>query len=364
MSVSRATIPAEFFDIVSAMLLTQPEPQYFYYQLLAAAMNLQLNPNESLGLPIPGRTFGDQGAEYADVMSGRLEVSDPILGTAIKVVAEFDRPGVGHTIRINRPKFVDSTYTQAARRVPVGTTISVVPVDIQSEQTALTIDRFAGPYDNTNSRVAPYAFERFDANRMLHSMASLKEFHLVRDFHKTMDAFMVSLFNAADATIYPTGMTADNDSNAANDFPFSFSQLIDTQTSLEEAGIPKFDNGRYKAVLTPKQEAQLIKDDDYQREAQYFKEFNPLFRQAYIKSCGAFDLFRSVTLTRSTNSNSVPIQYGHAFGPGAIGVGISEMPRISYNTQDNYGESALLIWILYGAFGMLDSRFVRLMKSS
>lgn len=372
-AISRATLPQEFFDITSAQLLIQPEPQYLHAGLLMNALNAELDVQAKIGLPIQGREFGGSGPPYMglEMMQRIFEAEGPgpdlIYKDAIKVVVELGKDQVGHTIRMNRPQFVNSTYTRASRRIPVGQTISVSPLAVSSEQVSITIDRFGGPFDAVAGQVRPLAVERFDASRSVHSMAAIRELHLQRDFHRTIDTFGVQLFDQVDATtgiIRPDGMTNDNTSVTAGDFPMSYAVLRRTQRSLEEAHIPTFSNGRYLAVLTPLQTEQLERDPEYARLARYDERFNPLFFKSYVNTVGAFDILKSTTLTRSTNVNSVEIQYGQAFGPGAIGCGAGEMPRTTHNTQDNYGETALVIWLWYAGFEVLDDRFLRSIRTS
>lgn len=364
-SIGRSSIPEEFLDVTSSLLLTQPDAEYLHAKMILAALDAQFDGSSTIGLPIPDRQIMGSGAGYPSLEDQQLVLSDPIMSQALIVAPELGKPQVGHTLRINRPKFTDSTYTFASREVPVGNVISTTPIAVGSEQTQITLKRWAGPYSNSQAAVAPYAIERFDADRMLHNVNDLKNFHLKRDFHKTIDAFGVLLFDSADATIYPTGMTADNDSTAAGDFPFSYEQIIRTQTSLEEASIPKFSGtGRYVMVLTPRQIEHLMLDEDYQRLSTYEKVYNPLFQTSYVRTVGAFDIFKSVSLRRVANSSSVNIQYGQAFGPGMVGVGMGGMPRVATHTADNYGETAILIWLAYLGFQVLDSRFGRSVRSS
>jgi hypothetical protein len=63
------------------------------------------------------------------------------------------------------------------------------------------------------------------------------------------------------------------------------------------------------------------------------------------------------SLSTPANSSSVAVQYGQMFGPGMVGVGPADMPRVVPNTQDNYGENSLAIWLWYCAFGVLDDSF-------
>ena len=76
------------------------------------------------------------------------------------------------------------------------------------------------------------------------------------------------------------------------------------------------------------------------------------------------DAFKSNTLTKKTNTNSVPVYYAQAFGPGAVGAGISEMPRVMPHTNDNFGEMALVIWLMYAGFEVFDSRFIASIRTT
>lgn len=118
------------------------------------ALNADLNANA--GLALAGRpAIGDSGVDYASLedMKTALE-PDPIYKEAVAVVSELGK-APGHTVRINRPAFANTTYTLASREVSSGTSISTTPIDVTSEQVSVTLKRIAGPYDSTNSRVAP-----------------------------------------------------------------------------------------------------------------------------------------------------------------------------------------------------------------
>lgn len=364
MSLSRATLPQEFFDITSAQLLTEPEPQYLHAKLIMLALAMSFQPDAGLGLPIAGRQFGDTGAPYGSNEADRLTLSDPIFGEAVRVVTEMGQENVGHTVKINRPKFVDSTYTQAAREVPAGTTISTTPTNIGETQVSMTLKRWGGPYDNTQGKVAPLAVERFDAGRSIHSMAAIKDRHLKRDFDKTIDSFGVALFDSAATVTRPRGFTADNDSKAAGDAPLDYNTLARVCSAMDRRNIPVFPNGRRVFVAHPEQCQQLTDDRQFNKLAEFDKSVNPLFNGTYWKSIGELDIFKSTNLTIVNNSSAIPIRYAQAFGPTSIGVGAGGMPRTAYNTQDNYGETALVVWLWYAAFTCLDNRFLESVRTS
>lgn len=362
MSISRATFAQEFKDVVSLQLLTQPQAQFFYAGLIKMALGAELDTTTG---GIPGRGTEANGPSYLSLPEMQLQLADPVYKDAVRVVVELGKEHMGHTVLINRPQFATSTYTQASRKIPVGTTIGTTPVNVAAEQVSLTIERFGGPYDSGTGAVQPYGIENFDINRGVHNLKEVRDLFFKQDFEKTIDAFAVALFDLAGTTIYPTGMTAVNDATQVGEFPFSFNQVLSTRTSLSTANIPTFSNGKYAMVLTSLQLEQLDKDPSYQRQVRTFEnEMNPVLRKAYRGSVSKFDIFESTTLTQTNNSFSVPIQYGHAFGPGMIGVGAGGMPHVETSTNDNYAQSLMAIWLWFAAFGVLDNRFGRSVRSS
>ncbi len=365
--MQRATLTAEFLDRTSAEILMQPEPEYFHASLILNATKARVDFGGKIGLPIPDRQISVSGvpgyADMGDFMQQLSKTVDPVYGRAIRVVPEFMEDGVGHTIKINRPKFTDSTYTRASRRIPTGTAINKTPITVGSEQATVTVERYGGPYDNTNSQIQPYGFERADMKRMLHDPNSIKEFHLVRDFRKAVDRWGVDLFDNG-AAIYPTGMTADNDSTSAGDFPFSYELITIVSREMKEGMVPRFQNGKYMMVITPQQKQQLVVDNQFLDLVETHKDMNPVFNMNYVGTCLDMDIFESITLNTVSNGSSVPIQYGQCFGPNSVGFGMTEMPRIATDSDDNFGETAKLIWLWYCGFDVLDSRFQRSIRTS
>ncbi len=361
--ITRANLPEEFFDITSAQLLKQPEPMYLHAMLAKAAVARDLVTPGSLGF-MAGRTAGGQGAEYAQIGDGRLMLDDGIMSEAIHAVVGLGT-APGHTIKMNRPKFTDTTYTELSREVTSGATISTTPVDVGSEQAAITCKRFAGPYDSVNSRVAPFAIDEFDAKMSIHKLAGIVGLHLKRDFDKWLDTVLVLLYDtvASGNTLYPTGMTADNDSTVAGDYPMDINLLFRAELKLDELNVPVFANGRRVAVLTPRQCQQLKDDSQFAKYVEFHKDVNPMFK-SYVGSVGNLDLHKSNTLRKVANSSTVDIHYGQCFGPGKVGMGVGEMPRVLNSTDDNYGLQQKVIWEFEAGFANLDSRFGLSVRSS
>lgn len=336
------------------MLLVQPEPQYLYAQLWKASIGAELQMSNGLGMP-SRPAFGTEGAPYSSMEADRLMMESPLATGVIRSVVELGK-APGHTVRMNRPVFPDTTYTSSSREVPVGSTISTTGISVASEQTALTIKRYAGPYGA--SAVAPYAIERFDANLALHKMVDIHGKNLKRDFDKTIDSFMVSLLDNAANTVRPKGMSADNDSSVAGDFPMDWNTISRTSQKLDELNVPRFADGKRMLIITPQQKQQVSDDPQFARYAEFHKEIDPVFGGSYYKTAGDFHVFVCNSLTTTANSNSIAIHRAHAFGPGVLGSGVGELPRVAYAAEDNYGETAKVIWLLYAGFTLLDNRFV------
>lgn len=352
--VNRATLGAEFYDITSAKLLAAPEPQYLYASLWKIALSATLAIGS--GLSFRG-DIGGQGAPYSSAEQDRAVFDDPIYKDAIVVVPELGH-GPGHTVRINRPQFANTTYTQASREIAMGTSISTTPINVGSDQVSMTLKRFGGPYDQANGNVAPYGVDRFDASQSIHSLGSVVGSHLMRDFDRSVENFVGGLLSLASTTLYPSGYTATTDfSDAGGDGPMSMKTLSRIETAMDNANLPSFADG-YRCVVTHPLAIEQLKDDpQFARYSEFHPPVNPLLARNYYKSVGRLHIFKSTTLPTTTNGASGTVYETHAFAPGVIGSAIGEMPRTAPSTADNYGEWALVIWLMYAAFQNLDNRF-------
>jgi hypothetical protein len=348
-SISRSTLPTEFFDITSSMLLVQPEPQYLVGALMKSAMGASLAQESDMGLPF--RMLGGAGAAYGSADDDRLQLEQrAIAAQAVIVVPELGKPP-GHTVRLNRPAYTDSTYTEAARLIPTGSTISTTPISLGSEQTSITIKRFGGPY---SGGVAPYGLAKFDAGMALHKLASVAGRHLKRDYDKWIDAVGVALFSSGANTIRPLGFTADTDGLVAGDMPMDFETLTRVELKMDELNIPFFSNGKRICILHPRQIQQLKADPAFQRLGVFTNPKNPLWT-SHVATVGNLDVYQSNTLT--TASSTTTIYRGVAFGPGMVACGVSRLPEVVPSTADNYGEDILVVWLTYMGFLVSDNRF-------
>lgn len=357
---TRFDLPENFYDITSSMLLVQPQPQFLFAQLWKSAMAASIQVPESIGMS--GREISSGGAPYVSETKDRLQMANELLGSLI--AAKFDMKGqVGHTVRVNRPKYALTTYTKASRVVDPSSTISTVPVKVQSEQTDITIRRYAGPYDQANSRVAPYFVDRLDASMGVHKISQLIGNAMREDFDRFIDTTLITLANNAATTFRPAGMTADNDATAVNQFPLDYDTINRAEADADENNLPVFPDGYRLLVVTPTQARQLKNDSQFAKYAEHHPEYNALF-PGYIKSVNRLHVMKCTTLDKSVNSSSVAIHKGLLLSPGVWLSAMGEKPRVATSSDDNYAEQAKLIWIAYFENELADNRFTYSIRTS
>lgn len=370
--IDRATLPAEFYDITSRMMLRQPEPQYLYAQLVFMAdvqAELRADPNAYQLIAGRGIEPGN-GAAVKPFAENQLQLvaADRIRGETITVSDELAKGNVGSTIRMNRPVFSGGGYTAAARLIASGQSISTTGITIAAEQVSITIQRFAGPYDTANSRVAPYPIDRFDAQRSVHSLAEMVGVQLQRDRMKFIDSVYASIFDspASGSVLYPGDPTNSLSTDASafpaasNGYrPFDADCVFRAEQKLADLFIPRFADGMYRLVITPQQARQLRNDPAFQRMAVFETSMNPL-KQSFVATLGQVEIYQCSTNTVDTTTvASVSINHAIMFGPGLCGrVRSGEGCRVANSTDDNFGETPKVVWIAYEGQSLLDNRFV------
>lgn len=355
-STNRINIPENYQDWASSQLLIQPEPQYVYANMWRNAIGTALPDRAPVGLP--GREIATTGAPYSNAQADRLMLEDRQISEEIfSVKVNFSKKS-GDTVTVNRPSFVNYTATESSRRLTRGSSITTTSVNLQSEQTALTLFEYGGPYDTTNTRVAPFALEAFDAQFGIHDQPSIIGKQLKRDFHRFLDAWMLALLDNGTA-IYSDAInfTTANDATSIDQFPMTYEALSRTCRTMDEASLPKFANGKRLFVTTPAGKQALVNDAQFARYAHVFKETNPLLNGMFGET-DDWMLYVNNTLTITNNSSSIPIHTSHAIAPGVLGIGMGRPPRVAVSTDDDYQRSVKLIWNADLGADLMDNRFV------
>ena len=367
--INRASLPEEFFDITSATVLKQPDPQYVFAglakQALGSAMMLAASMAGGLGIS-PQRVIPDSGIAYTIPGADRLALAnvDPQLSNVIVSVAELATPQIGHTVRINRPRFGSGGFTLANREIASGVSISTVATDLQSEQVTVTLKRYGGPYDNGQGAIAPLALDRFDASRSVHSIAQIVGMHMQRDFDRWIDTVVAAYLTSGATTLWPNGFVADLGSSVQGDMPMDVDLLFRGYETLKLANIPVFPNGRYRAFISPTGARQLKADPQFAAFTQFdLKNLNPVTavssipNAGYVTSLPGVDIYEATTLPLVVNGNGIGVTTSVMVGPSMLALGAGQMPLVRFSTDDNFGESAKLIWLAYLGFNLADARF-------
>jgi len=355
--LTRLHVPEEFYDRTSDILLVQPEPQYTMAQLWRVALMAAM-PNVG-DLMNPGRpALLQNGAPYSQFERDQLMLATGLPAEMFATRVKWDAEP-GDTIRFNRPQYANTTYTLSSRQIGRGVTISTTPIAINSEQAALTLGRFGGPYDQENGRVAPLGLDTFDWSMGVHKVEDMVGSQMRRDFTRFIDTALTLLLDNG-SVLRPAGMTDDNTPTTADDFGLDVDVCQKTRQSLVDGNVASFADGRYILKITPTQRRQIEATRDWQTLSKFHPEYNALFPKTYVGDFLGFHVLECTTNTTAANTSSITINYAQAFGRDVFLAGLGKaMPGVYPASDDNYGQTPKAIWLAFLALGLADSRLCR-----
>lgn len=365
MPVSRVTVPAEFFDITSTLMLRTPTPEFMFAKLaIAAQARAAISNTDAASALASGRGPSTQGASVPGLDENQLALASDPLASAIMGIEDASKAGVGETIRFNRPLFSGGSYTEAARTVAQNQSISLTPIEIGMEQTSLTVKRVSGPVSASGTSTQPFAIDRLAAQRSVHSLVQLVGMNLVYDRCAYLDAVVKSLFDTGYYVQRPAGIASDAAFPASNDAPLDLDTLLRAEAQLRSANIPRFSDGTYYVLVSPTQMRQLRTDPDVLRATQFAPGMNPVLNSSVMLVGTTLRIVECSTVpTDTTTVVGQTIQRGMMFGPGAIGFGVADPCRVVQANEDNYGETVKVVWLAYEALGILDNRMICSLRS-
>lgn len=370
--LGRSTLPSEFYDRVSKIIAKQPLPE-FTYARIAYLSNMsaelgRIGPEEFRGV-FTG-AMKDGGEAYPELTTMQLMLNGDrttAMASAIMTADEI-ATGPGHTIRIPRPVFSGGGYTFAARRIGPGQTVSTTPIGVTDQEVSITVERHMGPYASGGTAVQPFAVSEAEARRSVHSLVQRAVRGLQYDRNAMLDAGLAALFDNWSTVIYPgdpagalnsSGTTGDAAAftNPGNR-PFSLEGLKRAATILKIANIPRFADGTYKSIITPKQAEQLELDPLWVKASSMHKENNPLFMN-YIGRVGDLEVFSSNSNTVDTTTVSgSTINHAVVFGPESVGyASTAEGCHVRQSSQTNYDQEALIVWVCDEGATQLNNTF-------
>jgi hypothetical protein len=366
--VSRVLLPAEFYDITSSMMLVAPTPEFTYAKLLYASdTRAQFMASDITGfLSAMPRGPRSSGAAVPDLQDMQLSLAKSIMAEAVTAVPELEGRGIGHTVRINRPQFAGGGYTLAARRVGSSQSISTTPIDVAAEQAMITIHRHVGPYAAGGTQPQPYSIDRLDSGKSVHQLAGVVGLHMQYDRWRWVDAVIASLMDSAVTHVQRAGnLTADSQFPVGNEVPVDLEMLLRAEERMRAAGIPRFSDGTYGVVLSTRQMRQLRLDPQFSRQSKFVESQNVLLNSSVVRVGESLSIMESATVpTDTTTVAGATIHRGVMFGPGALGYALDEPCRVASSNDDNYGETAKVIWVAYEGFSVLDERFMCSLRSA
>ncbi len=369
--VGPAWLPSEFVEITSARMLIAPVSQYLYASMIYMAdmqAQLRLDPSAFEWVNGRGVPANAGGAPVPGLDTMRLMLADPIRAGAI-VVSDELATQPGSVVKINRPVFSGGGYTVASRTLGTGVTFSTTPIALTGEQVPITILRLGGPFASGGTVPQPYGIDRFQAMQSVHSLAARVGLHMQYDRDAFIDNVVATLIDnpASGNVLYPNDPTnsisSDSSAFTANvngDRPFDYETITRMVAKMRSTNIPTFDDGRYRLIINPAQEQQLLMDPVFRNFQKEMDASNPLVN-GYVKTVGRdVEIYASNSNTVDTTTVSgVTINHAVMFGKEIVGrVRDREGCRIALSSDDNYGETAKAMWLSYEGFALLDNRFV------
>ncbi len=366
-----AWLPSEFVELTSQRMLIAPVSQFLYYTMVYMAdmqAALRVDPGAFEWVSGRGIPANAGGAPVPALDAMKLMLADPIRAGAI-VVADDLATQPGSVVKINRPVFSGGGYSISARTLGTGAQFSTTPIALSGEQVPITILRLGGPYASGGTTPQPYGVDRFQAMQSVHSLVGTVGQHLQYDREAFLDNVIATTIDnpASGNILFPndptSSLSTDSSAFTANvngDRPFDYETILRMVAKLRSTNIPTFDDGRYRLIINPAQEQQLQLDPIFRSYAKEDASTNPL-KMSLVKTLGRdVEIYCSNSNAIDTSTVSgVTINHAVMFGKQIVGrVRDKDGCRATLSSQDNYGETALVMWIAYEGFSLLDQRFV------
>ena len=310
--------PAFFFDTLSAMMLTEPSPEYVFDQFATIDVDFSAGNGDTVYLnryPY----FGDVGLTLAN-----------------RILAETDSIGISD------------------------------PVNQNVNQVSVELLELAGPYSSVKRGVAPLGVTEkvarqaeqklIDSGNPESFFNSIGARSLKDDHDRFHDRALCNLFLATTNKYNPDGVVDGSTAVTGAGSTLSGDDLMAIKEVLQNNNAPTFSDGLYRAVISPRMEKHLRQDPDFKESMRYY---NPT--QLMRGEIGIFEGFRFFTSTNipTATVNALTASQGVFFGMDAVGYGEGGLPlQVRSNKNDDYERFMYLIWLVYRGYSAMDYRFV------
>jgi hypothetical protein len=297
-----ATLTAELQDMIAAEMLIQPDDAYLFY----ANGPVQLAGQEAA---IPGT----------------------------------------NQVLFNRPVLPTGTYTETSRRLTDGTDIDLTGVAITETQVTLTLREYGGPHDGT--RVTPYILTEFLKKTAKHNLVAMVGEFMRRDYNRWQDVTTRDLMLAATTVVTPDGSTS---ATIGAGVKASVAWLRSWNKTMKDSKIPTYPNGRWRMMLTTKDESDLKADPEYREAMKHLAGANPLFN-GHVMSIENFDIMISTmySTTAVGDGGGVDGYQSTAWGPYGIGHARPMPPGIRQGDSTDFGRKESVVWVSHEIIGTL-----------
>jgi len=358
-----STLTQTFVDRLSREITLEPDPEYVFARLAGGARAGAMN------LPdIMGRAGLPSNLQAA--MNAGLGIIDPLNAKFMQVAASFVKvvwqPGTGPglVVKVDQPRYLGGTMTEAARTLTEATRITANPQAATMAQVALTIKEFGGPHDGT--AVAPIGIGDLLKRRAEHDLVELVGLLLRRDRNAVLDRILI------DKLLTTTNQTIGNAGTATGSMTLNGNRLKDADLAvvkrkLMERNIPRFPTGMYGLVISPRHEEDLRADANFREIARYLAASpGNILMTGHIADYGGFHIIVSNTIPNVGvgGGGAVTGYQGLAFGPGGLGWAIGMDAEARRDRNDDFGREDRYLWLAHEAFAMLDADFVEKIVTS
>lgn len=377
-------LPAEFRDQLAPELLVAPDANYVFARSAWSAMQAaQFAGDALLNLQLEQFKLGRLGsmgmaANMDAAMSmgagGPLTLQQMTYPDLFRVVMAPDQgpDNDGMVVKINRPRFLNNTKTEASRIIGPNDQIfggsSQVPA---MDQVPVTIREYFGPTDAAGAK-SPLNLAQFSRNRGRHDLLKYAGLLLRQDWTSLLDAIsqqrLINAGYAASNVSYAGNATSLATLTGQGAESLSYDVLVRAVEALKSS--PRFapgvgDSGKYVYFADIHQIADLKLDPQFQKLSVFEEKWNPLF-PGYFSTIENLIVVENNNGVRQVNQGipgNVTAYQGIIVAPGVLGLGCAKVPSPLRDTQDDGGRFDRYAWHCYMGLQCIDDRFVQLIVS-
>lgn len=259
------------------------------------------------------------------------------------------------TMTFNQPDLPTGTYSETSRRLTEGTAINAGSQAITMSTKTLTLREYGGPHDGSN--VVPFGITEKMLKMAKHDLAALLGGFMRRDRNKFVNKRRMDDLLSTTNIVTPDGEASGT---IASGVKASAAWMRALNKQMKDSLIIPFPNGRWKLILTTKDERDLKADPDISDAFKFFAQANPIVARGQIGVYENFDIFVDTLLpTTGVGAGSAITGYQSlAFGPYHLGEGVlmPASPRMADDTD--FGRQMRMLWLSLEATGLLYGDYV------